>query len=339
MKLCVLGLDALDSQLFECSDLYWFKHFRENGQWGTLYSEEMRTAPCWTSILTGWSIEHHGITHLLGYPYDGSNWFNGRPSDYIFDVLCELGGYNVGVANFPSILFARAITGGWSSASWMIGGWPSRPNGHWNFHGNIAIPDNIYSDLPDYEERALIGLRPKGAQKDWAIHELSWGEYIEWAEINAFRRMKFIETLPEVDVLMVQESVLDRAGHMLSTPSHGRLGTDNSSYQGALKLANAIIGYVVENYKPEYLSVVSDHGFQGLSEADPNRGCWHSRRGTWAIVGPNVLSIRNDTDQVNYMPTVLDALDISVRRDGLSMLIKENDEFVMSKLKALGYVT
>lgn len=337
--MCVLGFDGFDSNFFEKSDLFWLKHLRENGQWGTLWSDEMRTAPCWTSILTGWTIGHHGITHLLGYPYNGSNWFNGRQSDYIFDVLDKNGGYRVGIANFPSILFARGYPGGWSTSSWMIGGWPSRPNGYRNTHGNFDIPENIYSDLPDYEERALVGLRPKGAQKDWAIHELEWGEYIEFAKINAYRRMKFIETLPEIDVLMIQESVLDRSGHMLSTPNKGMLGTDSYHYTDALELVNSIIGYIIENYKPEYLSIVSDHGFQGQSEADPKKGCWHSKRGTWAIIGPNVAAVRNNTNQVNYTPTILGALGIEVVRDGKNVLLRKyNEEAVKNRLAGLGYV-
>jgi hypothetical protein len=125
---------------------------------------------------------------------------------------------------------------------------------------------------------------------------------------------------------------------MLSTPSQGKWGTENVLYQDALKLVNSIIGYIVENYEPEYLSIVSDHGFQGWSEADPNKGCWHSHRGTWALVGPSVVSIRNNTDQVNYTPTILDALNIDIERDGHSVLIKRDESKVKTILSGLGYI-
>lgn len=338
MKMCILGFDGFDSKFLEESDLPWIEWVR-TGQWGTLWSREMRTAPCWTTILTGLTIEHHGVTHLLGYPYNGSNWFNGRPHDYIFDVLDKEGGYRVGVANFPSMLFARGYPGGWSTTSWMVGGWPNRPNAYQNAYGPIEVPQNIYSDLPDYEERALVGLRPRGAQKDWAIHELEWGEYIEFANENSHRMMKFIETsLPKVDVLMIQESVLDRSGHMLSTPSKGKFGTESHHYREALSLVNSIIGHVVDVYNPEYLSIVSDHGFQGITEAEKDRGCWHSNRGAWAVVGPNITNVRNDTDQVNYAQTILDVFGISVPRDGQSVLITNESKEVERRLAGLGYV-
>ena len=321
-KLIILGFDGFDSELFEASRLPVLKKLRETSQWGTLYSEEMRTGPCWTSVLTGWNIETHGVTHLLGYPIDGSKCFNGRPNDYIFDELNNHG-YSVGVANFPSLLHARRLDG------WMIGGWPKRPD---IYPAALRLPDNLYSDLPDYEQRVLEPRRPTGSQQDWSIHEIPWDEYIEWAGINAFQRLFYaMNRLPQTDVLMIQESVLDRSGHMLSTPNKGKLGTDDERYQEALRLVCSLISAV----ECEYLAIVSDHGFQGLSEADPEKGCWHSHNGVWAITGPDIVATRNNTEQVNFMPTVLDALGIQVERDGYSVLIKNDVE---RQMKGLGYL-
>jgi predicted AlkP superfamily phosphohydrolase/phosphomutase len=325
-KLVILGFDGFDSRIFERSNDPVLSKVREISQWGTLYSEEMRTAPCWTSILTGWEIETHGIKHLLGYPVDGQNWFCNRPKDYIFDEL-NRSGYSVGIANFPSMLFSRKIEG------WMISGWPNQPH---TYPNTICLPKDLYSDFPDYEARVLDYRKPKGALQDWSIHEIPFNEYMEWVLQNAFRRIGVIESLPKTDILMIQESVLDRAGHMLSTPNKGKLGTDDPRYKCALQLVSSIIEYIYENYQFEYLSIVSDHGFQGLSEANPQHGCWHSTRGLWTLSGSDVLIARNDFPQVDYMPTILDSVNISVSREGKSRLLLETR--IKRQLAGLGYL-
>lgn len=319
MKLIIAGFDALDSKLFESTELPHIKKLREASQWGTLYSKEMRTGPCWSSILTGWNIETHGITHLLGMPYDGSSWFGGRPRDYIFDVLGD--SYTVGVVNFPSLFIARQVNG------WMIGGWPGKPN-IYPYH--LRLPDDLYSDLPDYEKRAINHLRPKGANEDWSAHEYPWKKYVEFVTTNIEKRFEVIDKMSTVDILMVQESVMDRAGHMLSTPNKGKLGAKDKRYNQALQIVDKMIGTLIERYNPDYFSIVSDHGFDGTGLVG------HSENGVWSIYGSNVLQCRNDTDQVNYTPTILDALGIKVERDGQSVLMEYMQ--VEKQLKGLGYI-
>jgi predicted AlkP superfamily phosphohydrolase/phosphomutase len=341
MKLCILGFDALDSQLFEKTELPNLSWIRNNGQWGTLYSPEMRTGPAWTSILTGLTIENHGVTDLLGYPREGSNWFLGRPRDYIFDVLHNAG-YSVGVANFPSLPYSREIGKQDHDRSWLIAGWPKAPviRSSFTYEPNVDLPDDLFSDLPDYERRGLENRKPKGAMEDWAIHELPWEEYIEWATWNAFVRLKFLRKLQNVDVLMVQDSVLDRSGHMLSTPNKGRRGADDSRYREALMLVDVLIGSVIKTWNPDYLSIVSDHGFQGISEANPEKGCWHSHRGTWAICGPSIVPVRNNFNQVHYGHTILDSigLEFGKEKDGISQLITEDFSGVEDTMRGLGYL-
>lgn len=341
MKLAILGFDGFDSRLFESTLFPNLKWLREEGQWGTLYSSEMRTAPCWTSILTALSIENHGITDLLGYPNDGSTWFLARPKDYVFDVLHDRG-YSVGVANFPSLLYSREIGKKDHYRSWLLGGWPNKPciRSSFTYEPNITIPSWLYSDLPDYEKRVLDldRRKPKGAMFDWAIHEIPWKEYICWAERNAFHRLDIISTFPKVEVLMVQESVLDRAGHMLSTPNKGRQGTEDKRYKNALELVDSLVGHVKKTWNPDYISIVSDHGFQGISEADIEKGCWHSERGIWAIAGENIVQARNNMEQVHYSPTILSVLGIDFCRDGKSQLVTEDFSGTEDVLRGLGYL-
>jgi predicted AlkP superfamily phosphohydrolase/phosphomutase len=318
VKLIIAGFDALDSKLFAKTTLPNLKQIRELSQWGTLNSDEMRTGPCWTSILTGLSIENHGVTHLLGLPFDGSNWFGGRLPDYIFDFLSQK--YTVGVVNFPSLYISREVHG------WMIGGWPGQPN-IWPY--TFKLPLDLYSDLPDYEKRALNYLRPQGAQEDWSIHEYPWSDYIKFARKNARMRLDYISSLPSVDVLMIQDSVMDRAGHMLSTPNKGKKGANDKRYLEALDLADWMIGELIKTYKPDYFSIVSDHGFDGSGIVN------HSKDGVWSLYGKDIVPCRNNTDQVNYTPTILDALGIEIERDGKSVLMKDDVE---RQLKGLGYI-
>lgn len=337
MKLCILGFDALDSNLFERSKLTAFQQLRDTGQWGTLYSLSMMTGPAWTTILTGLEIENHGITDLLGFPRNNSEWFLSRPKDYIFDALHDAG-LSVGVANFPSLTHSREIGTHDHTRSWMIAGWPNAPT----ITPDRELPYDLCSDFPDYERRFLDWDRrkPKGALSDWAIHEIPWDEYIEWAGLNAFRRIEVIKSLPQTDVLMIQESVLDRAAHMLSTPNKGKLGTEDNRYNQALALVDALIKDVIDVWQPEYLAIVSDHGFQGLSEAEPEKGCWHSHTGTWAIVGPGIVPVRNNMDQVHFSATILQAVDMPFikGKDGKQKLITDDFSNVEQTLRGLGYL-
>jgi predicted AlkP superfamily phosphohydrolase/phosphomutase len=286
----------------------------------------MRTGPCWSSILTGWDIETHKITHLLGMPKDGSNWFGGMPECYIFDELGK-NGYSVGVVNFPSLYKARRVKG------WMIGGWPEKPDIWPNQH---RLPDNLYSDLPDYEKRGIPHLKPSPkAGADWATHELPWRDYIDFVKTNLEIRFDVIRQLPPVDVLMIQESVMDRAGHMLSTRNKGKRGALDPRYQRALEIVDLIIGKLLE-HNPDYFAVVSDHGFYNT---DKETLIGHSHFGVWSLYGEGVTVCKNSTDQVNFTPTILDALGIVVTRDGRSILIKDSEmDNANEMLKGLGYV-
>ena len=320
MKLLLVGLDALDIIYFEESELDAFKSLRESSQWGTLHTDELWSGPNWTTVFTGLTKKHHGVTDSLGRPFD-SEWIGSRPHDYLWDVLHEAG-LTVGVCNFPACYVARAIGYG----SWMIGGWPGRPS----VSPVKRLPPDFYSDLPDYSERGpLASQRPKGATPGWAIHEMPFEDYLDWAVSNYLLEQQIAADMPATDVLMIQCSVLDRVGHMLSTPNKGKLGTRDPRYQDALKLADYFLELAMDRWPAEYVALVSDHGFRGEK---------HSHFGTWAIQGPGILQCRNNTEMVNFCPTILDALlDCDYSRDGTSVLLRDEQDVAESRLKGLGY--
>lgn len=324
MKLLIAGFDGLDSRLFESSELPKLKELRETSMWGTLHSAEMETGASWTTVLTGWLVETHGLRGFMGARADGNIHFYGRPHDYIFDVLATEG-YTVGVINFPSMCVPRFIGKG----CWMIGGWPYNPRA---YPGTIEIPEDYYTDIADYGKRAIGDREPTDRQHHhgwWPQGVMDVGEYFAFVCQNQQRRIE-VATTP-VDVLMVQCSVMDRAGHLLTYhPDYGGQGAAHEMYGKFLRVVEWSIEELLERYDPEFFALVSDHGFQ-------DRG--HSPTGTWALWGPDVLPLRLDTDQENFMPTVLDALGIYVVRDGTSVLLRRSEQAMQSKmLEALGYL-
>jgi len=321
VKLLLVGLDALDIDYFSSSDLPAFKALRESSQWGTLHTEELWSGPNWTTLFTGLTKEHHGVIDNLGRPFNGSEWIGSRPRDYMWDILHEAG-LTVGVLNFPACYVARYIGDG----SWMIGGWPGPPSAA----PARKLPQDFYTDLPDYAERGpLLARRPQGATPGWAIHEVPWQEYLEWAAHNYAVEIDLAQSMPDTDVLMIQCSVLDRAGHMLSTPNKGRKGASDPRYAQALEFANYFLDRCLEQWPAEYTALVSDHGY---------RGQHHSHFGTWAVRGPDILQCRNNTENLNFCPTVLDALlDSDYSRDGHSVLLQDEPEQAEDRLKGLGY--
>jgi len=325
VKLLIAGFDGLDSSIFESTELPALKKLREESLWGTLRSAEMETGASWTTILTGWLVKTHGLHGFMG-AHNGNVHFHGRPHDYIFDVLAEEG-YKVGVVNFPTMCVPRAIGDG----SWTVGGWPYEPRA---YPGTIEIPPDYYTDVADYGRRGAPEREPTDRDHHymWWMHQVMGdSEYFEFARTNQMKRIELASLLPTVDVLMIQCSVMDRAGHLLSHhPDYGGMGARHAAYDQFIQIVEFSINELLGLFEPEFLALVSDHGFRA-------RG--HSPQGTWALRGPDVLPLRFDTDQECFMPTILDTLGIAVERDGISVLHRRSEQEAQSEtLKALGYL-
>ena len=325
MKLLIAGFDGLDSSIFESTELPALKKLREESLWGTLRSAEMETGASWTTILTGWLVETHGLRGFMGANISNNTYFYGRPHDYIFDELAK-NGYKVGVVNFPTMDVPRPIRDG----SWMIGGWPYEPR---VYPGTIEIPDDYYTDIADYGKRTAPEREP-----DVPHHHMWWPhrvmddkEYLAFALANQCKRIDVAAAAPAVDVLMLQCSVMDRAGHLLmNNDAYGGLGQAHPAYAQYIEVVEWSVAELLGRFEPEFFALVSDHGFQDRH---------HGPNGVWALSGPDVLPIRFDTDQECFMPTVLDALGIGVVRDGISVLHRCSEQEQQSEtLKALGYL-
>jgi len=325
MKLLIAGFDGLDSRIFEFTDLEALKELRETSQWGTLRSEKMETGASWTTVLTGWLAETHGLEGFMGAKVGNDVYFHCRPHDYIFDELTKVG-YRVGVLNFPTMDVPRAIGEG----CWTIGGWPHEPR---TYPGTLEIPEDYYTDVADYGMRSVSDREPNIPHHYmwWPQQVMGATEYFEFARTNQLKRIEVAASAPPVDVLMIQCSVMDRAGHLLTNnPDYEGRGALHPAYDQFIQIVEWSVQELQERFQPEFLALVSDHGYVGRH---------HSREGTWALKGPDVFPLRFDTDQENFMPTVLDALGIEVTREGISVLILSSEQEAQSEtLKALGYL-
>lgn len=326
MKLLIAGFDGLDSRIFQLTELSTLRELREASQWGTLWSAEMETGASWTTILTGWLVETHGLRGFMGARTDNECYFYNRPHDYIFDELSKVG-YKVGVVNFPTMDVPRSIGAG----SWTIGGWPYHPR---MYPGTIEVPPDYYTDIADYGHRFMGHRKPMDRPHHhmwWPHQVMDIDEYFAFVCQNQQRRIEIAAEAPPVDALMVQCGVMDRAGHLLSYhPDYEGLGASHTAYSQFLQVVEWSIDELLGRFEPEFFALVSDHGFY-------DRG--HCPEGTWALRGPDVLPLRFDTDQENFMPTVLDALGIGIVRDGISVLHRRSDQERQSEtLRALGYL-
>jgi hypothetical protein len=325
MKLVIAGFDGLSCSLFEQTDLPALRQLREQAQWGVLRSEEMETGASWTTVLTGWPVEVHGLRGFMGASISNKVYFYGRPHDYIFDELAQAG-YRVGVVNFPTIDVPRAIGEG----SWIIGGWPYEPRA---YPGTIELPADYYTDIADYGKRAAPGREPAAEHHHywWPQQVMDPDEYFAFVSANQRKRIELAAAAPPVDVLMLQCNVMDRAGHLLSYHSgYDGLGASHPAYGRFIEVVENSVWELQERFEPEFLAIVSDHGFAG-------RG--HTAEGVWALRGPDVLPLRFDAEQGTFTPTVLDALGIRVVRQWMSVLHRRSEQAAQAEtLKALGYL-
>lgn len=347
MKLLIVGFDALDIEFFASTKEPNFKHLRDTGQWGVLWSGEKCTGPSWNTIMSGWSCAHHGITTLQavpkkpglinkrGEPVVPSYCFMDRPKDYIWDEIARYTKYEVGVMNVPGLAGGAKET---SKNGWMVCGWPPLHAIH-TWPKDIKVPSDYYIDFHRYAEEHCNQLKPPGSHAGWETHVVSFNDWLPHAEIYEFNRLKFAKSLPEVDVMFIQFALLDRAGHLLCSTISGRKGAVRPEFLKVVALADKILGACTEAFHPEYLGIVSDHGFYG-------RG--HTHHGTWAVRGPNVKAGRFPVaDQTDWMPTIAKILGIDLgfdqprprHRDGWCRLNAMSDEEFQHKVLAgMGYV-
>lgn len=324
MKLLIVGFDGLDSRFFGQTELPHLKELRGQSQWGTLHAEIAATPPAWTTVLTGWRPTTHG---LIGYgASDKQVWFGNRPHDYIFDELGRAG-YTVGVLNLPTLLVPRAIDGG---SGWMIAGWPYAPR---VWPSTLEVPGDYYTDISDYAHRVMPEYNPEPQIKH-PLHYLTWcygvmtlEDYRAFAWANQKLRIEIAKNAAPVEVLIIQCNVVDRTGHYAKIQ---QVEDVQLELRRSLELVDWSLGELTEEFRPEHVALVSDHGFWGSK---------HSRKGVWALRGPDVYPLRLDTGQENFMPTVLDALGIEVKRDGTSVLVRQSEQDRQSEvLEALGYL-
>lgn len=335
MKLLVLGIDGLDYRYLSTWPYPHLSKWRDSAKWGTMWSSEKRTGPSWTTIFTGWTCGHHGITTLLGTP---KHWnheqtihppngkvdsisYRDRPQDYLWDELIR-SGYSAGITNSPGTPWLRNLPG----KGFHIGGWPYAPK---VFPDTLKIPDDYYCGSGDAAKRCPEALKYKRANygPGWELHAWPWNEWVHWADAQERFKLdiseRFANEVGGIDALIHVTQIWDRACHMLTAQMQGGKGTADRRLMKILgPIIDNWVGYAIKKFKPEAVAICSDHGFWGK---------WHSYQGIWGISGPNIKPGQIATiDQSDFTPTILDYMGITCgwgtdnKRDGYSVLKSHN---------------
>lgn len=296
------------------------------------------TGPAWTSIYTGLRASQHGVTE--------EGWIKGKISlshhydQTIFHDLMS-NGLAVGALTM-AITYPAQVT---NDESWMVSGYPSTGN-----EERIIAPtrkqEALPSDYADIQAKSLFeDYTPKPAHQ-WRSAE----------------KRKVGGVLPELssgheDVLFYGTQITDTMGHranyrpfplnggvkLLSEKINNLLGTSiqpprigsiawTDEMQTAYDTLDWVIGELVEEYNPDDVLIVSDHGFK-LDGED------HSFLGTSIATD----GIDRPESILEVKRVILERFDLEVDSEQRDIdrpeveLDEDDSKDVMEQLDALGY--
>ncbi|HEY65546.1 MAG TPA: hypothetical protein G4O02_13350 [Caldilineae bacterium] len=297
MRLLFIGID--------CLGLYRFERFLKPrlpqiAAWGECHAPLPRTGPSWTSILTGLTMEEHGVTSLLGTAREGSKTFQDLVGKYIFEGLPG----SVGVFNLPTTYPPRCRPG-----DWMISGYPFDPvccpadllNGI-DYIGDYA---HLIVDLRGVEGKSYLWPEEYDNDTAFAIMQL-----VERVHLRALRR------LPGVEYLFVCTTYYDRVAHQCH-----QLGPaeQNDPLDDAARFVVDWVDQLLDLFSADTVVMVSDHGWS-------QRENWHSHTGFWCMWGAGVPEL----GRVDIMNHEL--------RGRVETALSVTDPQIEGRLRALGYV-
>lgn len=364
-KLLFLGFDGLDYDLLN-------EYLKSNkdallnkisGSLLLMTPEDvgLNTGPCWTTLYTGLSKEHHGIKDCWGNP----SKFRDFPHPCVWDVFNE-NDFSVGLFGLPVTYPPKAIRRFW------VSGFPTPvPKTKFNDGAIIAFPSSIQEKYLGEHVVDLIqaGFGEKNNLEDWGKPDLK-GKIAERWQIAIRKKTKTNKQYPcdlcdavlanqlstvkrlfsdmPVDVAFVQFSFVDHVGHIFPISPELRVLIMNEMYPRVNKVMEELWHF----FKPENLVIVSDHGFKGdVYVTNPSTGTYanpHSREAVAYFHGPNIVeNYKCEISNMDMMPMILFMLDLpSPKTDGRvhyglfksQRFSKEDEEEINEKLRALGYI-
>lgn len=343
MKLLYIGFDGFDP--FIAKDLGMLPDF----QTVYSYSDVPITGPAWTSLNTGLTVEHHGISESWGRPKDGATTFMSTTKKYLWDYLNDAG-LSCGLMNIPITWPPKVVNG------WMVSGpfVPSRENicfppglidttDYWpdlinefferrNFNPTRDDPDNY----PDYNQPGML-------------RDIGFVEAHNMAKEQSRKRLQLLDEAYKkhpVDCMFYQDSFLDRMNHAF--PQDVTPGTEELTMLYAR--ADEVIQHL-KKYKADVTVIVSDHGGHsgrhenGFVWVDDVRK-WVTSHGIFAIKSDNTPANQEVCDIIDVTPTILYSLGIygpiqEKQFDGkvcYGLFHTPDEKAVEQQLKGLGYL-
>lgn len=347
MDLAVIGADGFDPRIANYyltkGHLPNLKELRERGEFGGLASrleghEEPQTGPAWTTIYTGLRAAQHNVTQ--------GGWHEGDVSlrpHFDQSIFAELADLELSVGSFTMPITFPAVA---REGSWMVSGFPAT-----RVSDKIVAPTDVLSYLPDgfgdLQARAL--LNAPGEQSS---------SISDWVEAED-RKLEVLDTILEdyeADVLFYGSQITDVVGHrvgyyppklnglvrrlagsisgLLSTELiPPRMGTKvwHPEVKAAYQQMDAIVGHLVENYDPNDILLVSDHGFQ---LAETNHAFVGTSIATGGIPRPeSILEVKEcilESRQNEWENETIDRSDAA--------LSDEDVQGVREQLDSLGYL-
>lgn len=351
IKGIVLGVDALDPRWMK----YWFAqgempYTRSLVQDGTVDLQNVNsvTAPshsepythiAWTSIYTGLQPAQHGVTS--GPVMMRKHNFAEDVGATLFDDVSDK--YKMASFRLPMTWPARPING------WMISGFPAGGR-----------------DGKGLTEREVYGLSPDDAPDDFHRMEstrMSHSDDAEYAKTlnNCFKKdrrgLEIFDGLLEgdEDVLMFGTKIADTVGHYFFENIQRGLDEDTElldlpreerdfATSGAARIGYAAVDYLIEGlieeYDPEYLWAIGDHGFDRYQE-----------NGHHAMPTAYLEYARDEKPAIGDATCITDLRDQMIRRLGLTRqtecfdgeetdteVTQEEIDQVTQQLEDLGYM-
>lgn len=296
MRLLFLAVDCLGWPWFE---RHWLPDLPDNLVYGKLIAPLPVTGPSWTSILTGMTVEQHGVTDTHGRPRDGSKSFMDLYGRYLSDVLPG----SVGMFNMPCTFPPRGRRG-----DWMISGYPYPP---------ATFPTCLLDGM-DYIGDAATLLSSLHPVQD--LGEPFWPDVLPFRDVLTLLdlverlHLRALSYLPVPSYLFVATTYFDRVAHA----KHGARDPDPDPFDRAARYCLEWANQVIKRYPADTVVIASDHGWD---ESLPG----HDGQGIWAAWGRGVHH-SGRRDMANHE-----------LRGFLESVLSLSDPRVQKRLEALGY--
>jgi predicted AlkP superfamily phosphohydrolase/phosphomutase len=244
-KVLVVGWDGADWHRIQpiLDEMPNLRALHEKGQWGNLTSTLPTISPAaWTSIATGMNPGEHGIFNFLDRDTLSPVTSKDVKADAVWNML---GARNLSIAaiNVPQTYPPSEVNGV------LVGGY-------------LSVPGTVFT-----YPAALSKTLEKGGYQIEAMNQdysrLKKQELLEHLELTVDRRTEFAKELieqQEFDFFMIVYTGLDRLQHYF----WGEQGKYKDAISDHYKKLDLMLGDLIDAYGPDYVIIISDHGFEGL---------------------------------------------------------------------------